>query len=264
MQSRVRTFGTVAALAAALGLAVASVVALQEQELQEQELQEQELQEQESAGDEAQDDARALRRLPAFGALDTDDDGEISAGEIAAAAESLATLDEDADGALSGGELRPRGGGPIGGPRRTPQEAAAAFMTLDADEDGRLGSEELPSQFRSLLTRADADGNGAASEAEILALLTAEAAGPGDDEQPAAEQRAGESSEAADDGEPRRPGSPLMVALDADGDGTVSDPEIASAAQALSSLDANGDGRLTLDELRPAPGGESGRDGRQD
>lgn len=245
MQSRVRTFGAVAALAAALGLAAAGAVALPEQE---------------SESGQMEDDARALRRLPAFGALDTDDDGEISAGEIDGAAESLATLDEDADGALSGDELRPRGRGPIGGPARTPPEATAAFMRFDADGDGVLESAELPSRFRSLLTRADADGDTAASEAEVLALMTAEAGGAGDEEEPETEAREGESSESAVGGEPRRRGSLLMSALDADGDGTVADSEIASAAQALRSLDVNADGRLTADELRPVSDGGGRRE----
>ena len=59
---------------------------------------------QEAAGvqpEEAADAAGPLRRLPAFGALDTDEDGEVSAGEIDAAPESLASLDDDGDGRLS-------------------------------------------------------------------------------------------------------------------------------------------------------------------
>ena len=75
-------------LAVMLALAGAGVAAVQEQE---------------SEGGQVQDGDRALRRLPAFGALDTDDDGEISAAEIDAAAESLATLDEDGDGRPVGG-----------------------------------------------------------------------------------------------------------------------------------------------------------------
>ena len=73
---------------------------------------------------------------------------------------------------------RPRRGGPIGGPARTPAEATAAFMAFDADADGVLRGGELPAPFVSLLARADADGDGAASEAEILALMTAEAEPP--------------------------------------------------------------------------------------
>ena len=224
--SRALTLGTAAALAAALGLAGCA------------------------AGDrepgdstpEAGDDLGPLRGLPAFGALDADEDGAISSGEIDAAPESLASLDADGDGGLSAAELRPRRRGSIGGPARTPQEAAAAFLAMDADGDGALAGAELGSQFQSLLARADADGDGAASEAEILALMTAEAEGPGDREQ--GEARA----------PPAPPVIPLMAALDADGDGAVSEAEIGSAAQSLRELDGDGDGRLTPAELRPAAG----------
>ena len=224
MQSRALTFGTAVALAAALGLHGCAAAD----------------QDPGAGPPEAGDDGSALRRLPAFRALDTDEDGAISADEIDAAPQSLASLDTDGDGRLSEGELRsPRRGGPIGGAARTPPEATAAFMAMDADGDGALAGAELSSQFQSLLARADADGDGAASEAEILALMTAEAGGaPGQEEE--------------GDGQPPQPAMPLVVALDADGDGAVSDEEIASATQSLRALDGDGDGRLTSSELLPA------------
>ena len=223
--SRALTLGTAVALAAALGLAGCAAGERQPGD----------------APPEAGDGLGPLRGLPAFGALDTDEDGAISPGEIDAAAESLASLDADGDGGLSVAELRPRRGGSIGGPARTPQEATAAFLAMDTDGDGALAGAELGSQFRSLLARADADGDGAASEAEVLALMTAEAEGPADREPGEAGGR-----------EATPPAIPLMVALDADGDGTVSEAEIGSAAQSLRELDADGDGRLAPAELRPA------------
>lgn len=52
------------------------------------------------------------------------------------------------------------------------------------------------------------------------------------------------------------PPMPLMMALDADGDGILSPREIKKAVSALKTLDQDGDGRLTEDELRPQfPGG---------
>ena len=59
----------------------------------------------------------------------------------------------------------------------------------------------------------------------------------------------------------RDPRIPLMAALDADGDGTVSAAEIASAPQSLRALDTDGDGRLAQEELRPPADGESDGDG---
>ncbi len=226
MGFRALACGTAMALAVASALAATGGCVVEEPE----------------SDDRSQDDDRRLRRLPAFGALDADGDGEISAGEIDAAAESLASLDGDGDGRLAGDELQP-GQGPIGGPARTPAEAAAAFMTFDGDGNGALEAAELPSQFRSLLVRADADGDEVATAAEVLALMTSEAAGPPDRE--------------ADEAEAPLPPLPLMAALDADRDGTVSEAEIASAAQSLRALDGDGDGRLTPAELRPAAGGEA-------
>ena len=246
MQSRGLRYGAAVVVAAMLALAGAGVAAVQEQE---------------SEGGQARDGDRALRRLPAFGVLDTNDDGEISAAEIDAAAESLATLDEDGDGQLTEDELRPRGGGPIGGDARTPGEATAAFMRFDTDADGLLERTELASQFVSLLTRADADGDGAASETEILALLTAEAEPPPEPE-PVETQDSEEGSTAPAEPQ-RRPRSrnPLMAALDPDGDGTVSASEIGAAARSLRSLDADGDGGLGMNELRPPGDGEPDDDG---
>lgn len=68
-----------------------------------------------------------------------------------------------------------------------------------------------------------------------------------------------------------RPVSPLLRALDANGDGSLDAAEIANASAALRKLDLNGDGCLTPDEYRPPrpdgkahpstpppPGGEGG------
>jgi hypothetical protein len=63
------------------------------------------------------------------------------------------------------------------------------------------------------------------------------------------------------------PPHPLMIALDRDGDGTLSAREIADAPKALKALDKDGDGTLTRGELRPpgppgmGPGGRGPRPG---
>ena len=189
---------------------------------------------------EERDDDRELRRLPAFRALDTDDDGDISADEIDAAPASLASLDDDGDGRLSGDELRPGRGGPrvfFGSPANLPE--GSRMMALGADEE--LDLADLPPQLRSLLSPADGDGDGTASGMEILAAMMAAQGGePGD-------------------GEPEGPRGPmpLMATLDADQDGTVSETEIESAAQSLRRLDTDGDGRISTEELRPVSSGDS-------
>ena len=73
----------------------------------------------------------------------------------------------------------------------------------------------------------------------------------------------------------RRPGFPVMQALDANGDGEISAEEMQNAQAALKKLDGNGDGKLDQTELRPqfgrmrgpqrgpggpgAPGGDFGK-----
>ena len=50
---------------------------------------------------------------------------------------------------------------------------------------------------------------------------------------------------------PPRPVSPILLALDLNGDGILDANELAAAAQSLLKLDKNGDGQLTPDEYRP-------------
>ena len=65
-------------------------------------------------------------------------------------------------------------------------------------------------------------------------------------------------------GPPRgMPPFPVLLALDADRDGTISAREIANASAALKKLDKNHDGKLTEDEMRPKFGGGPGGPGGQ-
>lgn len=60
--------------------------------------------------------------------------------------------------------------------------------------------------------------------------------------------------------EGRRPMSPIVAALDLNGDGIIDAGEMAKAAESLKKLDKNGDGKLTQDEYQPPrPGGGEGR-----
>ena len=204
---------------------------------------------------------RELRRLPVFRALDTDDDGDISAGEIDAAPESLASLDDDGDGRLSGDELRPRRDGPrvlFGSPGNLPE--GTRVMTLGADEEVDIA--DLPPQLRSLLSPADGDGDGTASAMELLAAMMAMQGGePGDREPGSAEGQIAPGPATGTGGGGPRAQTPLMAALDVDQDGMVSETEMESAAQSLRMLDTDGDGRISPDELQSASSsGSSGDD----
>ena len=56
--------------------------------------------------------------------------------------------------------------------------------------------------------------------------------------------------------------SPIIEALDADHDGTISAEELKNATAALMTLDKNKDGKLSEDEYRPAGRGQGGGGGQ--
>lgn len=56
------------------------------------------------------------------------------------------------------------------------------------------------------------------------------------------------------DGPPGPGPSPLVAALDENGDGEISPDEIEKASESLKGLDANSDGKLSGEEIRPRPG----------
>ena len=170
-------------------------------------------------------------RHPAFRALDTDSDGVLSSAEIDDAAETLISLDTDGDGQISGGELRPARRMFFGGLSDIPE--GTRIVTLDTRSgDGTLELSELPPQLQEALAGADTDGDGTATAADILGLMATQG---------------GTSSSGG------QQSSPLVTALDADADGTISAAEVASAPQSLRTLDNDGDGTLSSSELLPAP-----------
>jgi Ca2+-binding EF-hand superfamily protein len=102
-----------------------------------------------------------------FRALDTDQDGTLSATEIAGATSALKTLDKDGDGALSGQELRPlRGPGGPGG--RDPREMINhLFEENDANHDGQLTRAEMPERMQEMFERADLNKDGVVTKEEM-------------------------------------------------------------------------------------------------
>jgi hypothetical protein len=118
---------------------------------------------------------------PLMRALDADKNGELSPAEIENAPATLKTLDKNKDGKLTAEELRPRGT-PRGTEREritrgpSPEETVARVMAMDRNQDGQLTKDEVPERIRSLISRADENGDGIASRAELLKLAEKDAA----------------------------------------------------------------------------------------
>lgn len=109
-----------------------------------------------------------MRFIPMLAALDADKDGVIAAGEIDAAAKSLAGLDRNGDGRLTEDETRPpmgEGRGRFGG---SPDEMVGRiFGEYDRNGDGRLSADELPERMREMTGRADTNRDGFISREEL-------------------------------------------------------------------------------------------------
>jgi Ca2+-binding EF-hand superfamily protein len=236
-----------------------------------------------SAQDRGFGGPRPMSRLAS--ALDADQDGAMSGAELKAAPSAIAKLDVNGDGKVTADELRPafpggglgergdgRGrvamggpgapGGPGATPAMTPDELADTLMAFDKNGDGKLVKAEVPERFQGLFDRADGNQDGVLTKDELKQSATVSI-----QEAPRGGERGGRGGEfGGRAGEFGRGGpggmvDPLMRALDKDGDGVLSQAEIADAAKNLASLDTNRDGQLSADEFRmPGPGGR-GRGG---
>ncbi|WAC19934.1 EF-hand domain-containing protein [Luteolibacter sp. SL250] len=116
-----------------------------------------------------------MARLPVIKALDKDQNGELSAEEIAGASAALLTLDKDGDGKLSAEEIRP-----VMPPRgETPHQIAErTFEAFDKNKDKKITGDELPERMKAMLGRADSDKDGAVTEEELEKLIEKETPPP--------------------------------------------------------------------------------------
>jgi hypothetical protein len=98
--------------------------------------------------------------------LDTDEDGALSADEIAASSEALAELDKNGDGKLDKKEINPppKGKKPKG--PKPPKGPPIIVKALDLDDDRELSADEIEDAPKSLLT-LDKDADGAISRDEL-------------------------------------------------------------------------------------------------
>lgn len=145
----------------------------------------------------------------------------------------------------SDGPRGPRAGRGEGGPGG--RGGHPVIRTLDADRDHMISAQEIanaPAALRALDTNHD----GTVAADELRPARPANAPTPPADA-PARSGRPGRDG----GGERPRPVDPVMLALDANNDGTLSADEISRAATSLVALDLNKDGQLTPDEFRPLP-----------
>lgn len=111
---------------------------------------------------------------------------------------------------------------------------------LDTDKNHEISSAEIANASAALLA-LDADKNGAVSKEELH---------PG---RPAGAPEGSRRPTPPDGVERTRPVDLLMLALDANTDGSLSADEISRASASIATLDADKDGKLVIDELRPVP-----------
>lgn len=133
---------------------------------------------------------------------------------------------------------------------------------LDADKDRELSAAEL-SGASAALRALDTNKDGSVAKDELHPLPPAgmrkRSEGAPEHREGARERPAGAPDGAGEITVHRvhpRLSDPVMLALDANADGALSDAEISNATASLNALDANKDGKLTFDELRPLPPAE--------
>jgi Ca2+-binding EF-hand superfamily protein len=177
--------------------------------------------------------------------LDGDKDGVLSAIEIQQAAVNLAKLDQNQDGKLTEDELRSAGGPPSQANREPGQrrpDLVGMLMQFDKDGDGNLSKTEVPERMQGVFARADANTDGIITREELTQASEKQSGGPG---------RGGMMGRGGGGGRMMMRFDPVLRALDADQDGSITSEEWNSAPAALAKLDKNTDGQLTADELRP-------------
>ena len=188
--------------------------------------------------------------------LDTSGDGVVVREEILEQArQTFAGYDANKDDRLTAEEY-----GAPGGPR----SVMAGFVKvhaaeLDANGDQAISKDELLATAVKMFVQADANGDGKLTADEYAAATGTE---PRREEprRPREEDRLDRGGrESAGDARPRgsrqgpaRHNHPVLVALDADGDGEITAAEIRNAAAALKALDRDGDGWVRREEMRPA------------
>lgn len=194
---------------------------------------------------------------PIFRALDTDEDGTLSAEEIEAAPETLKKLDKDGDGSIARAELMPPGGPGFGPP--SPEQIFTRFMERDQDKNGKLSKDEVPDFLKQHFEAVDKNEDGFIDEEELKGAMQAlmAAFGPGGRDGPGA----GLPPFGGPGFGPGAPGlapqqllEQLFKTHDKDEDSKLTEDELPEPLRPLlKELDENEDDALDMDELKKNP-----------
>jgi Ca2+-binding EF-hand superfamily protein len=209
-----------------------------------------------------------IRMSPILNSLDVNQDGVVSAGEIANAPAQLRKLDKDGDGKLTQAEagIQMQMGGGRGGrgggdeppaPAPTAEELTATLMVFDANNNGQLEKSEVPERMQGMFERGDTNHDGVLTRDEIAKLAEANrqqaGGGPGGEGRGEGRGPGGPGGEGRGGRGPGGPGQFDLAfnAVDTDHNNEISANEINNAAASLKTLDKNGDGQITEDEVTP-------------
>jgi len=221
-----------------------------------------------------------IRMSPILNAVDVNQDGVLSAAEIANAPAQLRKLDKNGDGKLTRDEAgmqmqmgrgpggrggRGRGEGEGGGdeppsPAPTAEELTATLMMFDANHDGKLEKSEVPERMQGMFERGDTNHDGVLTRDEIAKLAEANRQANGGGEGRGEGRGPGGPGFGGGRGGPGGPNQfdVAFNVLDTNHDGEISSDEINNAATSLRTLDTNGDGQITEDDFTPNFGGRGG------
>lgn len=118
-----------------------------------------------------------------FKEFDKNEDGALTQDEVPEMFwERMSKADADGDGRITLEEMKAAPGlVPGGGPGQGQRDPAAMFQRMDHDGDGKLTEKEVPGDLWERLSKADKDGDGAVTLAELTAARAAHGNGQGKD-----------------------------------------------------------------------------------
>ena len=120
-------------------------------------------------------------------------------------------------------------------PQGPPPQGPPLLIVLDTDRDGVLSDIEIKAAAE-VIAKLDKNHDGKITIEELRMPPP---------------PRGGEGPQGPPPRDEKRPVPPVIHALDADHDGTISAQEMQNAPESLKALDKNGDGELSPDEMRP-------------